>query len=140
MSLSLLYRYYWHRAVYVIFFPPHFGWLSPIYFHTRKICGLKTTTRQPIAKKILNHLVLMTDVANTSDRRYTACRKVHNADIAITIPFSRHCHAPIETTQLERSDIRVILRHAVEQDVVKTATPLAIPCDQTVVSILYPVK
>ena len=75
----------------------------------------------------------MTEAANTPDRRYTASRKIRNVHVAITHPIRWHFYAPIETTQLERSDIRVVLRHAVEQDVVKTATLLAIPFDQAVV-------
>ena len=82
----------------------------------------------------------MTEVADTSDRRYTASRKIRNVHVAITLPIRWHFYAPIETTQLERSDIRVVLRHAVEQDVVKTATLLEIPFDQVVVGILYPTK
>lgn len=82
----------------------------------------------------------MAEVANAADRRYTTGRKIRNVHLAVTLPIRGHFYAPIETTQLEWSNIGVVLRHAVEQDVVKTATLLAIPLDQAVVSVLYPTK
>jgi hypothetical protein len=78
----------------------------------------------------------MTEVANTPDRRYTASRKIGDVHFAITLPIRWHSYAPIETTQWEWSDIRIVLRHAIERDVVNTAMILAIPFDQAGVSIL----